>query len=100
MRRLDHRLAMLLVEEGGGHHDIGGVAIDLHPVRLAERDPLVEPRSSGTIAVPIVVDERVLATVGMTYFKSAVSQHDIISRYAPLTSALGKNIAKSVSALR
>jgi IclR family mhp operon transcriptional activator len=67
---------------------------------FAERDPLVEPRSSGTIAVPIVVDERVLATVGMTYIKSAVSQHDIISRYAPLMSALGKNIAKSVSALR
>jgi IclR family mhp operon transcriptional activator len=67
---------------------------------FAERDPRVEPRSSGTIAVPIVGGERVLATVGMTYFKSAVSQEDVTGRYMPLLSALGRNIAKSVSALR
>jgi IclR family mhp operon transcriptional activator len=66
----------------------------------AERDPLVEPRSSGTIAVPVIVDKRVLATVGMTYFKSAVSQRDITSRYVPLILALRANIAKSVTALR
>ena len=67
---------------------------------FAERDPLVEPRSSGTIAVPIIVDKRVLATVGMTYFKSAVSQGDISRRYVPLIQALADNIAKSVAALR
>jgi IclR family mhp operon transcriptional activator len=67
---------------------------------FAERDPLVEPRSSGTIAVPIIVDDRVLATAGMTYFKSAVSQRDITGRYAPLMLTLGSNIAKSVAALR
>ncbi len=67
---------------------------------FAERDPLVEPRSSGTIAVPIIVDERVLAAVGMTYFKSAVGQRDIAERYVLLMRALGSNIASSVSALR
>jgi hypothetical protein len=36
----------------------------------------------------------------MTYFKSAVSQEDVTGRYMPLLSALGRNIAKSVSALR
>lgn len=66
----------------------------------AERDPLVEPRSSGTIAVPIIVDERVLATVGMTYFKSAVRHRDITERYVPLITALGSNIARSVAAHR
>lgn len=66
----------------------------------AERDPQVEPRSSGTIAMPIIVEDRVLATVGMTYFKSAVSQRDIAGRYVPLMLALAGNIAKSVAALR
>jgi IclR family mhp operon transcriptional activator len=41
---------------------------------FAERDPMVEPRSSGTIAVPIIVNSRVLATVGMTYFTSALDR--------------------------
>jgi IclR family mhp operon transcriptional activator len=67
---------------------------------FAERDPLVEPRSSGTIAVPIIADDRILATVGMTYFKSAVSPRDIAGRYVPLMQALGDNIARSVAALR
>ena len=66
----------------------------------AERDPSVEPRSSATIAVPIVADGRVLATVDMTYFKSAVSPRDIAGRYVPLMQALGANIARSVAALR
>jgi IclR family mhp operon transcriptional activator len=67
---------------------------------FAERDPLVEPRSSGTIAVPIIVGDKVLATVGMTYFRSAVSPPTIIKQYVPLMSTLADNIAKSVSALR
>ncbi|MCW5691718.1 MAG: helix-turn-helix domain-containing protein [Pseudolabrys sp.] len=66
----------------------------------AERDPLVEPRSSGTIAVPIVVDNKVLATAGMSYFKSAVRPEEIAARYVPLVAALGRNIATSVKALR
>jgi hypothetical protein len=36
----------------------------------------------------------------MTYFKSAVNQRDITSRYVPLIFALSANIAKSVAALR
>ena len=67
---------------------------------FAERDPMVEPRSSGTIAVPIVSNERVLATVGMTYFMSAVDRTDIFRRYLPLMKALADNIAVSVASLR
>ncbi|MBS0247581.1 MAG: DNA-binding transcriptional regulator [Proteobacteria bacterium] len=66
----------------------------------AERDPLVEPRSSGTIAVPIIVDNKVLATAGMTYFKSAVRPEEIAARYVPAMTALGSSIATSVQALR
>ena len=67
---------------------------------FAERDPMVEPRSSGTIAVPIVNDQRVLATVGMTYFMSAVDRTEIVQRYLPLVKALAGSIAVSVASLR
>ena len=66
---------------------------------FAERDPMVEPRSSNTIAVPIVVNQRVLATVGMTYFTVALDRADIVQRYVPLLQGLAANIAASVSSL-
>lgn len=43
----------------------------------AERDPLAEPKSSSTVAMPIRYGERVLGTVGLTYFKSAVHGRDV-----------------------
>jgi IclR family mhp operon transcriptional activator len=67
---------------------------------FAERDPMVEPRSSGTIALPIIVNARVLATVGMTYFTSALDRTEIIQRYVPLVKGLADNIAASVSSLQ
>ncbi|MEK9967700.1 MAG: hypothetical protein VW600_01100, partial [Ferrovibrio sp.] len=38
----------------------------------AERDPTVEPKSSSTLAVPVMDGDRVLATLGLTYFTSAM----------------------------
>ena len=67
---------------------------------FAERDPMVEPRSSSTTAVPIVVNGRVLATVGMTYFTSALYRADVVQRYVPLVQTLADNIAASVSSLQ
>jgi len=67
---------------------------------FAERDPMVEPRSSGTIAVPIISGGKVLATVGMTYFVSALDRADLVQRYVPLMKTLAANIAGSVESLR
>jgi IclR family transcriptional regulator, mhp operon transcriptional activator len=67
---------------------------------FAERDPMVEPRSSNTIAVPVIVNDRVLATVGMTYFTSALDRADAIARYVPPVQALADNIAASVASLQ
>ena len=41
---------------------------------FAERDPNLEPTNSGTIAVPIMTNGVVLATLGRTYFRSAVQR--------------------------
>jgi IclR family mhp operon transcriptional activator len=67
---------------------------------FAERDPMVEPRSSGTVALPIIVNQRVLATVGMTYFTTALDRADVVQRYVPLVKTLADNIAASVSSLQ
>ncbi len=60
---------------------------------FAERDAMVEPRSSNTIAAPVIVNQRVLATVGMTYFASALDRADVVQRYVPLVKAMADNIA-------
>ncbi|GAC1330409.1 MAG: hypothetical protein NVSMB26_07810 [Beijerinckiaceae bacterium] len=67
---------------------------------FAERDPMVEPRSSGTIAVPIVAERKVLATVGVTYFTSALKRPELAQIYVPLVQGLAHKIAGSVAALR
>ena len=38
-----------------------------------ERDPVVEPRNSSTIAVPLMQGDRVLASFGVTFFRSVVA---------------------------
>jgi IclR family mhp operon transcriptional activator len=67
---------------------------------FAERSPLVEPKSSSTLAVPIMRDKAVLAALGMTYFTSAVPHGEAIARYVPLLKELARNIQKSVAALQ
>lgn len=67
---------------------------------FAERDQMVEPRSSGTIAVPIIVNGRVLGTVGMTYFTSAIDRVDVVQRYVPVLKSLAGNVAASILSLQ
>ncbi|WP_170182136.1 DNA-binding transcriptional regulator [Phreatobacter stygius] len=47
---------------------------------FAERDLEVEPRSSATVAVPLMLGERVLGTFGITYFRSAVATPEARAR--------------------
>ncbi len=53
-----------------------------------------------TIAAPIIDHGKVLATVGMTYFISALDRRDLVERYAPLVQILAENISSSVRSLR
>ena len=52
---------------------VAGVRAFVAKHGYAIRDPQVEPKSSSTIAMPIFHDDRVLATIGLTYYRSAVS---------------------------
>lgn len=65
---------------------------------FADRDPGTEPRNSGTIAVPIMLDERVAATIGITYFRRGVSAADA-ARYVQALKRTATAIAKQIVSL-
>lgn len=69
-----------------------------------ERDPAAPADSTWTLAMPIFSNERVLGTVGLTYFLSAIERNDIPRTVAaPLrevAAAIGKNAAKLIAQRR
>jgi IclR family mhp operon transcriptional activator len=69
-----------------------------------ERDPAAPPDSTSTLAMPIVADDRVLGTVGLTYFISAMDRDAVEPRVAePLRAvaqAIGKNAVKLIAQRR
>lgn len=67
----------------------------------ATRSSLVEPRNSNTIAVPIISQEgRVLASLGLTYFKSAFgSDQEACVRYAPILQSAATAISEDLHRL-
>ena len=67
---------------------------------FAERDPAAQPSNSNTIAMPISNGSKILATVGMTYFKSALRREELLDTYVPLIATLARNIEGSVEMLR
>jgi len=67
---------------------------------FAERSATVEPKSSSTIAVPLMLGRKVLATVGVTYFTSAIPKAEAIARYVPPLKEMARNIQTSVVLLR
>jgi IclR family mhp operon transcriptional activator len=67
---------------------------------FAERDPNVEPRNSATIAVPIMTGKLVLATLGLTYFRSAVRRSAVIDMLVPALKEARARIEQSIEAMR
>jgi len=67
---------------------------------FADRSPMVEPKSSSTIAVPVMLGRKVLATVGVTFFTSAVPKAEAVARYVPSLKEMAKNIQTSVVLLK
>lgn len=66
---------------------------------FAERDPAVEPKSSCTLAVPVMDGDRVLATLGLTYFASAMTRTRAVELYVPHLRAAAENITRSIGRL-
>lgn len=55
----------------------------------------MEPRSSNTVAVPIMDDDRVMGTLGVTFFRSAYSRQEAIRKFVKLLQGAASDIAKN-----
>lgn len=66
----------------------------------ALRDPKVEPRSSNTVAVPIMLDTTVAGTIGMSFFRSAVSQRALLEDLVPALRQASLEITASMKRLQ
>ena len=78
-------LIELLVRSGnepiaGQEADIRRMLAEVRKQGYALRDPRVRPESS-TIAVPIFEDARVVATLGLTWFRSALAEKQAVARF-------------------
>ncbi len=67
---------------------------------FAERSAKVEPKSSSTLAVPVMLGRKVLATVGVTFFTSAIPKTEAIAQYVPPLKEMARNIQTSVVLLK
>jgi len=101
-------------EDGLSHHpqEVNRLLSQVRKAGYATRASFVEPRNSNTIAVPIISQEgRVLASLGLTYFKSAfASEQEACERFVPILQSsaiaisddlgrLSKNMSVDVSEL-
>lgn len=90
-------------EDGLSHHpdEIRRMLAHIRKVGYATRSSMVEPRNSNTIAVPIISQEgRVLASLGLTYFKSAfASELEACERYAPILQSAAVAISDDLGRL-
>jgi IclR family mhp operon transcriptional activator len=66
----------------------------------AERDPGVEPRSSNTVAVPIHLGDAVAGTIGLSYFRSAVSHAVLVGELVPALNKASQEITVSMERLQ
>lgn len=67
---------------------------------FSERDPMVEPKNSCNIAVPIMQDKRVLGTLCTTYFKSAMTRKEAIDLFVEPLQIAAAHIAEDVDRLQ
>jgi IclR family mhp operon transcriptional activator len=66
----------------------------------ALRDPKVEPRSSNTVAVPIMLGEAVAGTIGISFFRSAVSHQALVEELVPALKQASREITASLERLQ
>jgi IclR family mhp operon transcriptional activator len=66
----------------------------------AERDPNVEPRSSNTVAVPIRLGDAIAGTIGLSYFRSAVSHAVLVGELVPALHKASQEITASMERLQ
>lgn len=80
-----------------GHEaDIRAMLAEVRERGYALRDPRVRPESS-TIAVPLFDGTRVVGTIGLTWFSSALSVCDAVERFLPPLQQASADIARALA---
>jgi IclR family mhp operon transcriptional activator len=79
---------------------IRGIVATVRQQGYAQRDPKVEPRSSDTVAVPIVFGRAVAGTIGLSYFRSAVSHRVLTEELVPALREASREITASMERLQ
>jgi IclR family mhp operon transcriptional activator len=78
---------------------VQGIVATVRRQGYAQRDPAVEPRSSDTVAVPILLGEAVAGTIGLSYFRSAVSHAALVRELVPALQEASRQITASMERL-
>ena len=92
-------LDLLGVREAAARHTAQDMLRRVQKAGFALRDPMTEPRSSNTIAMPILKGETVLATVGMTYFNTAYTIDQAVAKFREPLHDLTLRIARDCAQL-
>ena len=79
---------------------VRGMVATVRRQGYALRDPGVEPRNSDTVAVPILLGESVAGTIGLSYFRSAVSHTTLTTVLVPGLQEAARQIAASMDRLQ
>ncbi|MCR9134675.1 MAG: DNA-binding transcriptional regulator [Alphaproteobacteria bacterium] len=102
----DTLIKMLMAEEEGSKDRIQEKEVllrrKLKTVRdqgFADRDANMEPRSSNTIAVPVMSEDRVLGTLGVTYFRAAHKRADAIGKFTSKLQTAVRRISRDIRRL-
>lgn len=66
---------------------------------FAERDADRDPQSSNTIAMPVMSGERVLGTLGITYFRAAHRRADAIRKFSGKLQTAVNRISRDIKRL-
>ncbi len=74
-------LDLLGVREAAARQAAQDMLRRINRAGFALRDPMTEPRSSNTMAMPVMMGETVLATVGMTYFNTAYTIDQAVAKF-------------------
>jgi len=79
-----------------GADEIRAMLAEVRARGYALRDPRVRPESS-TIAVPIFEGPRVVATIGLTWFSSALDVEQAVARFLPPLRQASSDISRALS---
>ncbi|WP_439597571.1 IclR family transcriptional regulator domain-containing protein [Falsiroseomonas sp.] len=80
-------------------HVVRGIVATVRRQGYALRDPKVEPRSSNTVAVPILQGHAVAGTIGLSFFRSAVSPATLTGELVPALQQASREITAALQRL-